>query len=308
MALSKYNCTQQQLYAIGRAAWQNCNDRIADFTAFKAKYTALFITAKINAINDAEALPDDEQRKAVASLLREQLSVKAAECRDSWQRLKLYIEEAYPENEQQIQLNAAGAAHYDGAGKENWDSVKRLMLDGDAFITANTVALSAADNMPAGFPVAFATVKSEFETLYSNFINASLNTEVQTQGKITANNTVYTDLTSMLKDGQRIYKDDEAVRKLFTFDQLLNDIAGSGPAGIKGTVTDGTNPLEGVSVKIIGPNITAFTDEDGKYSFTLSAGTYSLLLTKPGFQDQQIDNIVLEPGVTKTVDVVMIAV
>jgi hypothetical protein len=110
----------------------------------------------------------------------------------------------------------------------------------------------------------------------------------------------------MLKDGQRIYKDDEAVRKLFTFDQLLNDIAGSGPAGIKGTVTAAGNPLEGVSVKIIGPNITAFTDEDGKYSFTLSAGTYSLLLTKPGFQDQLIENIVLEPGVTKTVDVVMV--
>src|SRR5215203_4869691 len=112
MLKPKYNCTQQALYAIGRAAWQSCNDRIADFAALKAKYTVLFITGKITDINTAEALPDDEQRKQTAQLLREQMSVKAAECRDSWQRLKLYIEEAYPENETDIQLNAAGHAHY----------------------------------------------------------------------------------------------------------------------------------------------------------------------------------------------------
>jgi hypothetical protein len=45
-----YNCTQQQLYAVGRAAWQACDDRLADFTAFKAKYTALFVTGKVTAI------------------------------------------------------------------------------------------------------------------------------------------------------------------------------------------------------------------------------------------------------------------
>lgn len=310
MAQPKYNCTQQQLYATGRAAWQSCNDRIADFTALKAKYTVLFVTGKVTDINNAEALPDDEQRKAVSALLREQLSVKAEECRDSWQRLKLYIEEAYPENEQPIQLNAAGAAHYEGAGKENWDSVKRLMIDGDAFITANTATLSADNNMPAGFPLAFATAKNDFETLYNSFVNASLNTEVQTQDKINANNAVYADLTSMLKDGQRIYKNDEAVRKLFTFDQLLNDIAGPGAGGLKGTVTDAvtTQPIEGVSVKIASEDIEVFTDADGKYHISqLAAGTYSVEFSKAGYQTKTI-SVTIETGVTKTEDVEMVAV
>jgi len=95
MLSANYKCTQQQLYTIGRAAWQNCTDHLADFTALRAKYDAAFVTARLADIDAAEALPDEEQRKQTAQLQREQLRVLAETSRDFWQRLKLYIEEAY---------------------------------------------------------------------------------------------------------------------------------------------------------------------------------------------------------------------
>lgn len=204
-------------------------------------------------------------------------------------------------------LSAAGANYYEKAGQDNWESVKRLMINGDTFITDNTAALTANNNMPATFASDFATVKGEFEALYNNFVNTSLDTEVKTQDKIEANNAVYDDLSSMLKDGQRIYKKDEATRKLFTFDQLLNDVAGAGQGGLKGTVTDAVThqPIEGVLVKIAALNKQVFTDAEGKYSITqLAAGTYTVEFSKAGYQTKTI-TVTIETGVTNVEDVEM---
>ncbi|KAJ1604384.1 hypothetical protein OJ253_3705 [Cryptosporidium canis] len=259
----------------------------------------------MNDITAAETLPDEEGRRAAAALLCEQMTQKAEECRDYWQRLKLYIEEAFPENEIDIHLNAAGAAHYLKASANNWDSVKRIMIDGEAFITANTVALQANNNMPAGFLLEFATANGEFETLYNNFINASLDSELQTQTKINANNTVFKDLTSMLKDGQRIFKNDEALKNNFTFDQLLSDIAGGGQAGLKGTVTAEitSEPIEGVIVKIIGTDKQANTDALGKYHITqVAASTYDIEHSKIGYITKLVEDIEIQTGITKTLD------
>lgn len=309
---STYPSTQQQLYACGRAAWQSCSDRLVEFAALRAKYTALFIAGKLTAIDAAEALPDDEQRKQVSVLLREQLSVKGEECRDFWQRLKLYIEGAYPLNEIPIQLNAAGQAHYTQAVKENWDSVKRIMIDGNDFITANSVALLAGANMPAGFAALFTTAKTEFETLYTSYINATLDVEVKTQEKITANNAVYDDLISMCKDGQRIFKNDEAVKNLFTYDQILLDIAGPGIAGLRGGLTDSVTGLklpDGViaTISIFGTDHTTNSNAESRYEISpVAAGTYTIVIECPGYQSQQITNVVIQTGTLKTLNIILV--
>jgi hypothetical protein len=317
MIAPKYPSTQGQLYTISKAAWQACNLRLPEFSSLKPKYDAAFVTGKVSAVTTAEDLPDDEQRKQTAKLLRDQMIVKAEECRDFWQRLKLYIEEAFPENELDTQLSAAGYGHYPTASKDNWDAVKRLMIDGNQFITDNTAALEANDNMPpgpppAGFAVQFATAKSEFEILYNSYINATLDTEVKTQGKVAANNAVYKDLTSMLKDGQRIFKNDDAVKKLFTFEQLLNDVAGPGIAGLRGLLRDSVTNLpllEGVfaHIKIFGTDHETDSGDDSRYKIeAVAAGTYTIVITCPGYQELQIPNIEIETGTMKTLNITLV--
>jgi hypothetical protein len=307
MITSSFNCKQQELYDICRTGWTACSDNLADFTAFSPMYDAAFITDRVNEVGAAEALPDEQQRDEDSRTFRAEMVNKATECLNLWQRLKRYITKAYPEDQLDIKLTAAGQASYRDAARENWSSLKKLTKDGSDFLANNTAALTANNNMPAAFVLTFATAKGAFDALYQNFLSAGQNDEIETQTKTIANNDIHAKLMSMFLDGQELYKDDAAKVKLFTFTEVLLTVSGAGQAGIKGTVTDSNgNPLPGVSAKLLGPDIETQTDEDGKFSYTIAAKTYGMLFTKEGFQSQQIDNIELQPGVTKTIDVTMV--
>src|SRR5436305_4958385 len=97
--LAKYNCTQQELYSIGNTAWDNCSAFLASFTAYKAKYTVAFITAKKAAIITALALPDDQVRGSAAEVARVQLIPLNDACLLDFEKLKGYIEDGFPKAE-----------------------------------------------------------------------------------------------------------------------------------------------------------------------------------------------------------------
>jgi hypothetical protein len=66
MTTANYNCNTQELYSAARLGWDSCSEQLTDFTAFKAKYTAAFITAQLAEIDTAANLPDDQARAAKA--------------------------------------------------------------------------------------------------------------------------------------------------------------------------------------------------------------------------------------------------
>ncbi len=72
---------------------------------------------------------------------------------------------------------------------------------------------------------------------------------------------------------------------------------------LKGTVTDGTNPVQ--DVKIFADNGTGYTKsiytaEDGTYSTSLPAGTYTLVASKYGYESQTVSGVVITEGVETT--------
>jgi hypothetical protein len=72
-----------------------------------------------------------------------------------------------------------------------------------------------------------------------------------------------------------------------------------GPTGtISGTVTDGTNPLQGVKVDA-GLRQT-LTDASGNYSFTLPVGTYDMTASKYGYFPASADDVPVTDGETTT--------
>ncbi len=304
-----YNCEQQELYGIGRLGYQSVIDYLAQFTAFKPKYIAAFITAREAEIDAAEALPDEEQRQEAERTFRVVLKTKATEGMALWQTLKRYITDAFPENEVDIKLDAAGQQHYRKAGKDNWTSVKRLMLDGDAFITANSVTLLAADNMPPTFAATFTAGKTTIDTAYDNFFNASQGSEVDTQTKITANNDIHAKMMSMFLDGQEIFKTNEAVKKLFTFEQVLLTLSGPGVAGIRGLIKSSLTglPINATAhISIFGTEHETDSDENSRYKIEgVAAGIYTIVITCPGFQELQIPNIEIETGTMKTLNITL---
>ncbi len=308
LVIKKYNCSQQSLYAVCRSGWSSCSTYLSLFNAFSPLYTGAFVTAKVADINTAETLPDAEQRTEDSRTLRVNLKNKATECMDLWQRLKRYITKAYPADQVEIKLDAAGQSHYRKAGQDDWGAVSRLLVDGDAFITANTADLTAGNNMPAAFAATFNTAKTQYDTFYQSFITAGQSDEVETQTKLNANNAIHADLMAMFLDGQEIFKNDEAVRKLFIFDQVLLNVEGPGIAGAKGEITNSTNdnPITtAANLEFVGPTeYTTVSGPDSRYQASpLAAGSYTVTVTCPGFQTLIINNVEIQTGVLKTLNI-----
>lgn len=79
-----------------------------------------------------------------------------------------------------------------------------------------------------------------------------------------------------------------------------------GLGSLEGTVTDGTDALEGVEVSIAGTAVKVYTDEDGKYEFpTLMAGTYDISFIKVGYYDL-LEEVEVMVGAPTVLDVEMV--
>jgi hypothetical protein len=283
-----YNCTQQELYTICNLGWVSCNQNLADFSSFKAKYTMVFITTRQADVAAAQLLPDDQQRGEVAESLRVQLQEQSILCLNAWQKLKRYIADAYQPSLQKAKNEAAGQNYYATAASENWDDVQGLMTSGFTFITTNLADLTANQNMPATFEADFTTLRSDFNSLHQDFLDKEENAKIQTEEKQLANNNIYSALISMFLDGQEIYKNQPAIKKLFVFDQVLQLVSGPGVAGFKGIVTDNTiahTPVPNATITIVETGVTTITGPDGKYQLSpVPAGTYQVTVHAVGYQ------------------------
>ncbi len=78
---------------------------------------------------------------------------------------------------------------------------------------------------------------------------------------------------------------------------------------LAGTVTNGSQPLEGVEVKIAGTQISTLTDENGAYEIgALLPDTYSVLFTKQGYHPEVAEEVIITAGVETTLNMVMTAI
>ena len=72
----------------------------------------------------------------------------------------------------------------------------------------------------------------------------------------------------------------------------------SGLGSMFGNVTDGTDPIEGVNVQILGTPIHTMTDANGDYEFpALLADTYNVEFSKFGYETVVVEGVVVEEDV-----------
>lgn len=310
MTKANFNCSQADLYMICRMGWQSCEEQLPAFAAFKAKYTPVFIADRRAEIDAAEALPNFQTRDAISETFRIQSSELLKQCLSNWQKLKRYIADAWPENLQKPKLEAAGQKDYTRAAEENWDAARALLTAGMQFIDDNTAALTANDNMPSTFQGAFKTAKGDFETKHQEFLNSQESNAAKAEDKNIANNDIHAKVMAMFLDGQEIFKNNDAIKKQFVFEQVLLLVSGPGTAGFKGTVIDSVTglPIEDVVFTLKGSDKTTTTDQDGRFSILqLAAQEWEVAVVKAGYQEKKFKQTV-NVGTVSTIKIELIPV
>lgn len=299
---SDFNCSQQELYVTARAGIQSFRDNLAEFEDFSGIYTTQWADNLLAKIAAAELLPDAQARSAESEVQRVNLAAATDALTELWQRLKRYITKGFPEAELKIRLGEAGANYYNKAANYNWDAVLSLGTTANNFITNHLAALTANNNMPAGFAATFSTAAQNVPVLYADYIQLEEQKTVDTALKSKANNEIYKTLMTMFLDGQEIFKKDEPLKKQFVFDEVLRHAGGKNTTGFKGLVFSNAHamPIEGVLVEAENHPYSKLTDEDGHFEFNqIAADTYTFHISKPGF-DPITTQVVLATGVTKT--------
>ena len=307
MTKANYSCTQQELYTACRLGWASLKQHQTAFSDFKPKYKSPYADDRLTEVEAAAAMPDFQARDSESEGFREELKELARRCCDNWQKLKRYISDAWTANLQKSKLEAAGATYYTNASRFEWEACNGLNSSASNFITANNVQLSASDNMPSTFPTQYDADKTAFQTKHQEFLDSEENARIGTENKTIANNDCYAKLISMFKDGQEIFKNEDALLKQFIFDEVLLLIHGGGKGGLKGTITDAvTNaPLAEVTISVKGSDKAAITGEDGKYELPLSEGDYDITGTKDAYQPKSTTKKVIT-GTFSTLDFAMV--
>ena len=303
MNTKKYPTAQSVLYETCRIILLNCKNQLADFTAFSAIYTLLFINAIVAGIDTAENMPGEEERALEHKKLRRALAVQAKSCRKSWGGLKRYITKAFEEDAWEDNWNAAGWGDYEAAGNDDWDKVIAMMKAGSIYIAAHAAELTA---MPPNYEADFNAAMEAIRLKFTAFTQAETNAKKATDAKVGANNDVYTQVIAVCEDGKHIYSDDEVNAELFSFEAMSKLVHRTGPAGLNGKAVyeiDG-KPAVGVSVEEEMRDLVVTVNEQGEFDFgnNLASGKAKLIFKK-GDQVLKTEEIDIPAGVTVKEDV-----
>jgi hypothetical protein len=301
-----YNCGQDELYGGGDLVITSLLEELASFTAFKSKYTLIYATALKAELQLAIGLPGLDQRLAEQEVARINLLSKLNECLDNLNALRLYIRDAYPNSDiRLVRLQEAGFDDYEFARKANWEKLRAIMDNANAFISNHEAELLAGDNMPAGFKASFEALQITVQPDIVTMLNLRENNKQATSAKINANNDIFEKIMDVCEDGAYIFRNDAAKRAQFVWTSVLEVITPPGAAGMKGEVRDSVTKvlIEGALVRMSQtglPEVSTLTGANGKYDFgNLPVGDYEGKVLKDLY-DSTPFTVTITTGVTST--------
>lgn len=242
MTTAPYKCSSAAFYAVARTGWASYQQQHSHFAAFRGYYDAAFGNAALAAIDAAEHLPDIQARYANTEVYRTELKQLANDCLAHWQRLKRYASSSFPPAALKARLQEAGALRNRKARNHNWEELRMMNVSATQFIATHQAALLAGNNMPPIFEAKYTTANAAFAAKLEQFIRSEQQAIVETKLKITANNAVYHSLINMFKDGQEIFRGQDAIRRQFVFNKVLALIVQNHPSPQNNTASETISP------------------------------------------------------------------
>lgn len=303
MTVRLYRCTQQELYTIAELAWQSGNQHLAKFEGFKPKYNIAFFTNKSAELTAAMNLPTLEERNAKSAILRLKLTASNRKVLDKFQDLKSHIADAFPPPFDTPQYIAAGQNNFDKATNRNWDSTRQLITMATHFIAENIAVLTADQNMNPAFQAEFITIGEEFGLLHKQFLDSEETATIGAEEKIIMNNKLWNDLKKLFRDGQKIFRNEDAIRKQFTYSDIIYLVSGAGTAGMRGTITDLVSgaPIANALITVVETNDSDSSTAEGKYQISpMAHGLYSIKITSDAYTQKIVPTTEILTGTIST--------
>lgn len=220
---AKYNCSQGVLYLGLNRTWDSFKEHQPDFLAENTKYVLGYEVPRFAEIKAASDLPDGQARYAEAEAKRVILVGIAAQGIGKWNSLDGYIHGAFDSNNTyKPRVEEAGKKYYEKAVNENWESVDRLFVSTENFLTKFETELTTNGGMPANFKANFITLIGTYKATFRLFKKAEKLAETETADKIIANNLIYETGRKMMEDGKHIFRDNFALREEFVWESIIS--------------------------------------------------------------------------------------
>ncbi len=279
---------------------------LADFTAFDSDLNADFATAWLADITAAGNMVSD--KSVVNSRITFTAAVNRAmkKCRNFFRDVKFYALKAFPEPEDEAKLNLLGFKNY-AASRSSQTLLLQFM--NDLYVAANQYAVELT---AVGFDAAkiahINTLATELDTANQNQNNFINHRPVVTQSRISAYNKIWSSVTLVARAAKIVYRHRPA-----KYNQYL--LPGSDEmdkaVSLKGKITDTATgkPIENAEVTIVELDMTAKTDNKGKFVLgKIKPGNYKLTATANGYKTiilsgiEMIEAIVTRQNFTLAVD------
>ena len=230
----RYHCTQAELYSVCDSIIRNLDGKLAEFVAYKGKYTAGFVTDLQGKLETAQNLGDFQQSGTESETDRIDLLELNRKCLLNFQFLQGYIDGVWKSaEERRIMKEAAGHKYYKPASQNNWEFTEGMNSNAMQFITAQSVVLQDGGlNMPAAFATTYSDDAKAYSKKYGEFLHAT-QTGVATQEKIKANNDLHAVVMAVCADGKRVFAHDGGKQNLFVWRRVLEIVTPAGSAGLR---------------------------------------------------------------------------
>jgi hypothetical protein len=217
----QYNCTMAELYSGLETIWYSQKEHEIVFENESTVYVPGTWSLRLAEIEKAQKMPDGQARGAQSEVLRIEMIEKMYDAAAKWNSLKGYISHAFKGEHYKPRIEEAGKGYYFNSIRKNWEDLRLLLQSGRNFILKHEVVLKNEGGMPAGFVAKFETVANDFEDLYKRFMKARQDAKEQTDAKVMANNLIFEDGKAMMRDAQRIFRKQAAVRNRFVWRRVL---------------------------------------------------------------------------------------